>query len=104
MARRNKSGEQPELPMDESGKPAGNKATHAGKNSSRTTESPGANANGNGNGNGGAHHIVAESEAAPLKSRPVKPTYIELPLHRRVDTGFMQYASYVIRDRAIPNL
>ncbi len=29
---------------------------------------------------------------------------IELPLHRRVDTSFLQYASYVIRDRAIPNL
>ncbi|MSU62327.1 MAG: DNA topoisomerase IV subunit A [Pedosphaera sp.] len=27
-----------------------------------------------------------------------------MPLHRRVDTGFLQYASYVIRDRAIPNL
>ncbi len=29
---------------------------------------------------------------------------IELPFHRRVDTSFLQYASYVIRDRAIPNL
>ena len=29
---------------------------------------------------------------------------VELPLHRRVDTNFLQYASYVIRDRAIPNL
>src|ERR1700716_1491528 len=27
-----------------------------------------------------------------------------LPLHRRVDRGFLDYASYVIRDRAIPNL
>lgn len=28
----------------------------------------------------------------------------ELPLHRRMDHSFLQYASYVIRDRAIPNL
>src|SRR6185369_8341290 len=33
-----------------------------------------------------------------------QPGKFELPLHRRVDTSFMQYASYVIRDRAIPNL
>src|SRR5204862_1436674 len=26
------------------------------------------------------------------------------PLHRRMDTSFLQYASYVIRDRAIANL
>jgi topoisomerase IV subunit A len=26
------------------------------------------------------------------------------PLHRRVDRSFLEYASYVIRDRAIPNL
>ena len=29
---------------------------------------------------------------------------IEQPLHRRVNTGFLEYASYVIRDRAIPAL
>lgn len=29
---------------------------------------------------------------------------ITLPLHRRMDSNFLQYASYVIRDRAIPNL
>src|SRR3954467_6642212 len=33
-----------------------------------------------------------------------QPMKIELPLHRRVDTSFLDYASYVIRDRAIPNL
>src|SRR5229473_7136783 len=33
-----------------------------------------------------------------------QPMKVELPLHRRVDTSFLQYASYVIRDRAIPNL
>ncbi len=54
------------------------------------------------NGNGGAH-IVAE-ETPGVAHRPFAPDKIELPLHRRVDTGFLQYASYVIRDRAIPNL
>src|SRR5437773_3329177 len=33
-----------------------------------------------------------------------RPMKIELPLHRRMDHSFLQYASYVIRDRAIPNL
>jgi topoisomerase-4 subunit A len=32
------------------------------------------------------------------------PGKIELPLHRRVNRSFLDYASYVIRDRAIPNL
>jgi topoisomerase-4 subunit A len=32
------------------------------------------------------------------------PMKVELPLHRRMDDSFLQYASYVIRDRAIPNL
>ncbi|MBI5801898.1 MAG: DNA topoisomerase IV subunit A, partial [Verrucomicrobia bacterium] len=36
--------------------------------------------------------------------RPFAPDKIELPLHRRVDKSFLEYASYVIRDRAIPNL
>src|ERR1051325_3493254 len=51
-----------------------------------------------------AGHIVAESEAIPEKPRNGTPGKIELPLHRRMDTSFLQYASYVIRDRAIPNL
>jgi topoisomerase-4 subunit A len=53
------------------------------------------------NGNG---ELVAEASAAPVPARTVTPTKVELPLHRRVDTNFLQYASYVIRDRAIPNL
>ena len=55
-----------------------------------------------GNGNGGTH-IVAE-ETPGLTDRAFAPDRIELPLHRRVDKGFLEYASYVIRDRAIPNL
>lgn len=56
-----------------------------------------------GNGNGG-QHVVAEQLPAPTEARPFSPKKIEQALHRRVDTGFLQYASYVIRDRAIPNL
>ncbi len=54
------------------------------------------------NGNGGSH-IVAE-ETPDIAHRPFAPDKIELPLHRRVDKSFLEYASYVIRDRAIPNL
>jgi topoisomerase-4 subunit A len=49
------------------------------------------------------NHVQAEQvPTAPPPS--VVPTKVELPMHRRVDTSFLQYASYVIRDRAIPNL
>jgi hypothetical protein len=54
--------------------------------------------------NGQDHkHVQAEQvETAP--SRPFVPGNIESLLHRRVDRSFLDYASYVIRDRAIPNL
>src|SRR3989441_1519379 len=54
------------------------------------------------NGNGESH-VLAE-KLAPATHRPFAPNKIELPFHRRVGTSFLQYASYVIRDRAIPNL
>jgi topoisomerase-4 subunit A len=44
-----------------------------------------------------------EKPAPPARGNGHPPT-VELPLHRRIDTSFLQYASYVIRDRAIPNL
>src|SRR5437016_14564889 len=50
------------------------------------------------NGNG------AGTSDPPANRGTGQPMKIELPLHRRVDTSFLQYASYVIRDRAIPNL
>src|ERR1051325_8870342 len=57
------------------------------------------------NGNGNGHtEIVAETVPASLAHHPFNPGKIELPLHRRVNTSFLEYASYVIRDRAIPNL
>src|SRR5258706_8675041 len=50
------------------------------------------------NGNPGG---MNEVPAARANGRPTK---VELPLHRRVNTSFLEYASYVIRDRAIPKL
>ncbi len=56
----------------------------------------------NGQGNGGAHVLAEEVPAAALHA--FDPRKVEQPLHRRVDRSFLEYASYVIRDRAIPNL
>jgi topoisomerase-4 subunit A len=55
-------------------------------------------------GDDGATHVLAENVAVPAPVRPFVPGKIELPLHRRVNRSFLDYASYVIRDRAIPNL
>ena len=63
---------------------------------------PAAKAGDDKNGNG-TRHVQAEQVPAPAH-RPFVPGKIELPLHRRVDRSFLDYASYVIRDRAIPNL
>jgi len=53
-------------------------------------------------------HIVAETDVAPVKEGATatvsRAALVKLPLHRRMDHSFLQYASYVIRDRAIPNL
>lgn len=59
-------------------------------------QQPAANANGN-----GESHI--EAEVVPLRPHAVEPGK-KGPLHRRMDHSFLEYASYVIRDRAIPNL
>src|SRR6266436_2207798 len=55
------------------------------------------------NGNGETH-VLAENVAVPTVPHLFKPGKINFPLHRRVDRSFLDYASYVIRDRAIPNL
>ncbi len=91
-AKRKKESEQPELPVEPNGAqevPNGN--GKPGKSKSAK------------DGNG-ATHVQAESAGAPLAVRPFVPGKIDLPLHRRVDRSFLDYASYVIRDRAIPNL
>ncbi len=50
-----------------------------------------------------AQHVVAEVVEA-VAHKPFDPKKLEVGLHTRVDRGFLDYASYVIRDRAIPNL
>jgi topoisomerase IV subunit A len=52
----------------------------------------------------GETHVLAENIAAPAPARPFVPSRIELPIHRRVNRSFLDYASYVIRDRAIPHI
>jgi topoisomerase-4 subunit A len=59
-----------------------------------------AEANGDGNG---AQHVVAEA-VENIVRKPFDPRKRAMGLHTRVDRGFLEYASYVIRDRAIPNL
>src|SRR5262245_46616332 len=56
------------------------------------------------NGDGETHVLAEKEAAATVVHQPFEPGKIDLPFHRRVDTSFLQYASYVIRDRAIPNL
>jgi topoisomerase-4 subunit A len=51
----------------------------------------------------GEQHIVAETVEA-IVHKPFDPKKLGVGLHTRVDRGFLDYASYVIRDRAIPNL
>jgi topoisomerase-4 subunit A len=54
-------------------------------------------------GGGSESHVLAE-EVPVLATHPFEPGKQHLPLHARVNTNFLEYASYVIRDRAIPNL
>jgi len=85
-SKRKKDSNQQELPIHDSGQllPSKGKAKPSEK------------------GNG-AEHVHAEQVTA-MAPRPFDPKKAELGLHRRVDRGFLDYASYVIRDRAIPNL
>src|ERR1700722_6121141 len=87
-AKRKKDANQPELPIE--GAPETVAAKPAKKKAAAS------------NGNG-AEHIVAETVEA-LVHRPFDPKKLAVGLHTRVDRGFLDYASYVIRDRAIPNL
>jgi topoisomerase-4 subunit A len=96
MAKKRKNeSDQPELPIP------GAKAPENG------SPTPPANGDSKKKANGNGHtEIVAESVPANLAHahRPFSPGKIELALHRRVNTSFLEYASYVIRDRAIPHL
>ncbi len=88
-AKRKTPADQPELPMTESKPPTPEEAN----------PKPAAKENGNGNG----AHIVAEDVPA-VAHRAFEPGRIEGALHKRVDRSFLDYASYVIRDRAIAHL
>ncbi len=85
-AKRKTTPEQPELPI-ENGKPVKDEAAKS---------KPAAKGN-------GESHVLAE-EVPVVEHIPFAPGKMDLPLHRRVNTSFMEYASYVIRDRAIPAL
>ena len=51
------------------------------------------------------NEVVAETVSPALAThKPVDPLHAEGPLHKRINHSFLEYASYVIRDRAIPNL
>src|SRR5205809_636143 len=91
-AKKKKESNQPELPI-EGAPPVAPLQTKPARGSKKSA----AKANGD-------SHVLAEKVAAPVAHRPFAPGKIEMPLHRRVDTSFLEYASYVIRDRAIPNL
>ena len=85
-AKRKKDSGQPELPIEGAPPAAPAKA--------KSTE-----ANGN-----GADHVIAETVETTMVHKPFDPKQSGGGLHTRVDRGFLDYASYVIRDRAIPNL
>ncbi len=65
---------------------------------------PGAGDPGHGKKSGNGTEVVAEPVPAAVAHPAFVPGRIDLPLHRRVDRSFLDYASYVIRDRAIPHL
>ena len=88
-AKRKKESDQPELPI-EGATPAPVQKKPAKKSAAT-------------NGNG-ATHVLAEDVAAAIAHIPFDPRKSDGGLHRRVDRGFLEYASYVIRDRAIPHL
>jgi topoisomerase-4 subunit A len=103
-SKRKKNPDQPELPIQEVLQPnvEGVQPAPANKNHGDAPKpKPGKNDNGNGNGQ---THVLAEKVTPAAPARPFAPGKIELPFHRRVNRSFLDYASYVIRDRAIPNL
>jgi topoisomerase-4 subunit A len=100
-AKRKSNADQPELPIQELPDSTPGVVNAAPVPAVGTGESPEPKPAKGGNG---ATHVLAEDVAVPPPARPFVPGNIELPLHRRVNRSFLDYASYVIRDRAIPNL
>jgi topoisomerase-4 subunit A len=99
--KRKKNQDQPELPMPEvpDNTPGEVHAAPAPAEGNGKPSKPSKNGDGD-----GETHVLAENIAAPAPARPFVPSRIELPIHRRVNRSFLDYASYVIRDRAIPHL
>jgi topoisomerase-4 subunit A len=52
----------------------------------------------------GHFDLVAEQVPTAESGKAFDPADTNNLLHQRIDRGFLEYASYVIRDRAIPNL
>jgi topoisomerase IV subunit A len=96
-SKRKDGSDQPELPV------RGTKPAQSIEGPSPGGKGLPAAASVNGNGNGESH-ITAEEVPAEVVHKPFVPGQIDLQLHRRVNTNFLEYASYVIRDRAIPNI
>jgi topoisomerase-4 subunit A len=95
-AKRKKNPNQPELPIE------GIKVENGHQPKSAA---PAGNGKGGTKGGNGETHVLAENVAVPAAPQhPFKPGKIDLAFHRRVDRNFLDYASYVIRDRALPNL
>jgi topoisomerase IV subunit A len=103
--KRKKNSDQPELPIPEAPDttPGAVHAAPVPPSGDPPKPKSGTGDNGTANGNGETH-VLAEQVAPAPPARPFVPGKIELPLHRRVDRSFLDYASYVIRDRAIPHL
>ena len=96
MAKKKKNeSNQPELPIEGAKTPENGSTAPSGNGETRKKSAT-----------NGHTEIVAEAVPENLTHahRPFNPGKIELPLHRRVNTSFLEYASYVIRDRAIPHL
>lgn len=100
-ARRKNNADQPELPIQVPPDNTPGVVNAASVPEGGATDAPRRGSARKGNE---AAHVLAEKVALPAPARPFVPGKIELPLHRRVDRNFLDYASYVIRDRAIPNL
>src|SRR5947199_8281213 len=91
-AKKKKDSNQPELPIEgaPSLAPAETKPA-SGSNKATATD-----------GNGETHVMAEQVEA--IAHRPCNPKKLEAGLHRRVDRGFLDYGSYVSRDRGMPDL
>jgi len=104
MSKKKKESGQPELPIEGSAPvpPAEAKKKSAEKAADKTEAKPAAADGKDAKDEKGADHVIAE--VVEVVHKPFDPKKLEVGLHTRVDRGFLDYASYVIRDRAIPNL